>query len=459
MNAVEGTRMKTFSLVGIAARIVCSTVLCATSAVEVARAVDLVPHSLSRSREFVVYAKDGAMRGAVGTLGDDTKEAMLSALGEPDRWQIPIVVDLRAPEPGLPDARPPVRLTLAQTESGLKIELDLRTGEGGKGTRIRDELVRTVLVEMAYRGHGELGAGQTVTLPPPWLVEGFSAYVDNLEDGVSASMFAALLPTTETMPISDFLARDPTGMDSTSRMVYRAYSYNLLSLLLQDVEGGRAGMLAFIHDLPTLPADEARSAGVLAQHFPQLAGSPDGLEKWWTLGLARLASADQFHPFTVEATEQHLVSLLSFQSLPDPKKASATKNYTLDDYAEFTGHKQNRAMLEGTRRGLIELSGRASPLSRPIILGYQEVVNTLAQEHTKGVGQRLQALAEARKKVLKERENIADYLNWFEATQVPDQSGDFENYFRAARQLEHPKPVHRPDAISAYLDGLETEYR
>ena len=425
----------------------------------VSRAFDLMPHSLSRSRQFVVYAREGALRGAIGTLGDETKEAMLRALNQPDQWKIPVVVDLRAPEPGVPDARPPVRLTLAQTESGLKIELDLLTGEAGRGTRIREELVRAILLEWAYRDHGDLGVGRTVTLPPPWLVEGFSAYVDNLEDGVSASMFAALLPTTQTMPISEFLARDPTAMDSTSRAVYRAYSYNLVTLLLQDVEGGRAGMEAFIRDLPTLPPEEARSAGVLAQHFPPLAGSPDGLEKWWTLGLARLAAADQFHPYSVEETEQHLAPMLSFQSLPNPKKPAAPKTYTLDDYAEFSGHKQNRVLLEATRRGLVELSGRANPLSRPIIVGYQEVVAALAQERTKDVGQHLKALADARKKVLKQREDIADYINWFEATQVSEQSGDFENYFRTARQQEHSQAVHRPDAISAYLDGLEVEYQ
>lgn len=422
-------------------------------------ALDLMPRSFSRSRQFVVYAKQGALRGAVGTLGEDTKEELLRALNEPDHWQIPIVVDLREPEATMQDAHPPVRLSLAQTGSGLKIELDLLTGEAGRGTRIRDELVRTLLLELAYRDRIGQGAGQTFTVPPPWLVEGFSAYVDNVEDGVSASMFAALLPTTQALSITEFLARDPATMDSTSRAVYRAYSYNLVSLLLQDLEGGRAGMIAYIHDLPTLSADEARSAGVLAQHFPQLAGSPDGLEKWWTLGLARLAEADQFHPYSVEETEQHLLPLLSFQSLPDPKKPQAVKTYTLDDYADFSGHKQNRRLLEGTRRGLIELSGRANPLSRPIVLGYQELVENLAQEHTKGVEQRLQLLAAERKKVLKRREDISDYLNWYEATQMPEQSGAFENYFRAAHQVAHPRPVHRPDSISAYLDSLDMEYR
>ena len=451
--------MKKFSVLSQALQLLCAALLW-SGAASVSWALDSMPHSLSRSRQFVVYAKDGALRGAVGIVGEDTKEAMLHALGLEDEWKIPIVVDLRAPEPGLPDARPPVRLAFAQTGTGLKIELDLQLGDGARGTRIRDELVRTLLLEMAYRDHEQLGVGEAVTLPPPWLVEGFSAYVDNLEDGVSASMFAALLPTTETMSISDFLARNPATMDSTSRAVYRAYSYNLVSLLLQDVEGGRAGMLSFIYDLPKLPADEARSAGVLAQHFSQLAASPDGLEKWWTLGLARLASADQFHPYSVKETEEHLVPLLSFQSLPDPKKPTApTKTYTLDDFEEFSGHRRNRGLLEGTRRGLVELTGRANPLSRPIILGYQEVVQTLAQEHTKGVAARLQALADERKRVLKVRDGIADYLNWYEATQVPEQSGDFESYFQAAKQLEQPQTVHRPDAISAYLDGLEMEYQ
>ena len=451
--------MKKPGLLSLTTRLLCAVLLWSGLA-GTASALDIMPRSFSRSRQFVVYAKDGALRGAIGTVGEDTKEILLRALGQPDQWKDPIVVDLRAPEPGLPDARPPVRLALSQTPSGLKIELDLLLGEASRGTRIRDELVRALLLEMAYRDHGDLGVGQAVTLPPAWLVEGFSAYVDNVEDGVSARMFAALLPTTQTMPISDFLAKDPATMDSTSRAVYRAYSYNLVSLLLQDVEGGKAGMLAFIHDLPTLPAEEARSAGVLAQHFPQLAASPDGLEKWWTLGLARLAAADEFHPYSVPETEDHLVPLLSFQSLPDAKKPTApTKTYTLDDFAEFSGHKQNRGLLEGTRRGLIELSGRANPLSRPIIIGYQDVVQSLAAEHTKGVAQKLQLLADARKRVLKERDGIADYLNWYEATQAPDQSGDFETYFRTARQLEHPQTVHRPDAISAYLDELEAEYQ
>ncbi len=426
--------------------------------VQAGQPVDIMPRSFSRTRQFVVYARDSAVRNAVGTLGDDAKSELLRALGLPDDWKLPIVVDLRPPEPDMPDARAPSRLTLAQTGLGLKVELDLLLGEAGRGTRIRDELVRALLLEMAFRDHGELMAGVPYALPPPWLVEGFSAYIENVETGVSGSMFAALLPASQTLSISDFLARDPAKMDSTSHAVYRAYAFNLVSLLINEMEGGRAGMVAFIHDLATLPAEEARNAGVLSQHFPQLAGTPDSLEKWWMLGLARLASADLYQAYSVQETEDHIEQLLTFPGPADVKKTEG-KMYRLEDFEKFTPLKQNRQILEGTKAGLVLLTGRANPLSRPIVTSYQEVVDALMHNRTKGIAERLSELSLARKAVVKRREGIADYLNWYEATQMPDQSGAFEEYFRTARQAERPSVVHRPDAISAYLDEMDLEFR
>ena len=419
---------------------------------------DLMPHSVSRSRQFFVYARDSAVRNAVGTVGDETKSELLRALAVSDDWKLPIVVDMRVPDPGTPNDRPPARLILAQTGLGLKVELDLLLGEAGRGIRIRDELVRAMLLEMAYRDHRELMAGVGYALPPPWLVEGFSAYIENAETGVSARMYAALLPASQSLSISEFLTRDPAKMDSTSHAVYRAYAFNLVSLLVNEMEGGRAGMVAFIHDLSSLPAEEARSAGVLGQHFPQLAANPDSLEKWWTLGLARLAASDRFQAYTVQETDDHIEQLLSFPGPADAKKTSV-KTYRLSDFEKFTPLKQNKQMLEGTRAGLILLTGRANPLNRPIVMGYQEVVEELRHNHTKGVAEKLENLAQARKAVVKRREGIADYLNWYEATQMTDQSGAFEEYFRTARQVDRPQAVHRPDAISAYLDEMDMEYR
>ena len=423
------------------------------------RALDLVPHSFSRSKQFIVYSRDGALRGAVGTVGDETKHGILGMLGLRDEWKIPIVLDLRPPDPGLPGARPPVRLQLSQTGAGLKIELDLLTGEAGRGTRIQDELVRSVLLALAYQNSTGLPAGHSCTLPPPWLVEGLSAYLDNQENGVSASMFAALLPTLQTMASTDFLGKDPAGMDSTSRAVYRACAYNLVCLFLRELPGGRDELAAFVNDLPNTPQAAANSGETLGKYFPELAASPDALEKWWALALARLAAGDRFQMLTAEETERRLQALLTFPGPAKPKDAAPPKICTLADFREFTPLKQNARVLEGLRNGLVVLSGQASPVYHPIITGYQEVVAGLVRDRTKGVGERLRALEGLRRDALRQRDGIADYVNWYEATQVSTQSSAFNEYFHAARQFDTSQKIHRPDPISAYLDSLDTEFQ
>lgn len=423
-----------------------------------AAALDVLPRSFSRSKQFVVYAKDASLRGAVGSLGEDTKAALLSTLGLRDEWQIPIVIDLRAPEGSAPDNRPPVRWTLGQTGAGLKIELDLLIGEVSRGTHIRDELVRGLLLELAYRGHDRLRAGEGYTPPPPWLVVGLSAYLENMEDGVSASMFAALLPTTQALSITEFLSREPATMDSTSRAVYRAYAYNLVCLLLREMRGGRAGLVAFVQGLPDTTYDEARGAAALGRQFPELA-SPDSLDKWWTLGLARLSESDRFQVLSVRETEQRLEAALVVNAPADAKKKLPAQTYALKDYREFGERKHNKQLLEATREALAALTGQANPLYRQIVADYEGLVSLMIHGRTGNVDEKLQVLADQRRDALKYREEVADYMNWYEATQASTQSGSFEDYFHTVRQLDSGQSVHRPDAISVYLDALGTELR
>jgi hypothetical protein len=424
-----------------------------------ARGLDILPHSFSRSKQFVVYARDGAMRGGVGTLAEDVKTGLLNALNLRDEWKVPIVIDVRAPQPGLPDSRPPVQLSLAQTGVGLKIELDLLMGDVARNTRIQDELVRALLLELAYRDHPSLPAGKGYTAPPPWLVAGLSAYLSNEADGVSAHLLGALLPTTRGLPIDEFLGKDPATMDGTSRGVYQAYAYSLVCLLLQDMQGGHEALVAFIRDLPNTSDQEARTAAALGRHFPQLAGSPDSLEKWWTLGLARLAQSDHFEALSVEETDRRLDEVLSFRGPVGSESADNPHLETLADYRRLSGKKPNRKLLDGPRNGLLALSGQANPLYAQIILGYQRIIADLADRKFAGISDRLAALQISRHEVRNRQEQIADYMNWYEATQVTTRSDDFEDYFWAAQQVEANKRVHRPDAISSYMDSIENEFR
>jgi hypothetical protein len=426
----------------------------------VAQALDLLPRSVSRSRQFVIYAKESALRGAVGTVGEETKSGLLSALGLKDEWRIPIVIDLRYPEPGLPGARPSRQLMLAQTGVGLKIELHLMLGEAGHGNRIRDEIVRTVLLELAYRDYQSLPAGQDFNLPPAWLVEGFSAYLENQENGMSARLFAALLPTSQTMSLQEFLGKNPATMDSTSRSVYRAYAFTLVRLLLQELADGKAGLAAYIRDIPGAGMDSDKSAGALRSHFAELAASPDSLDKWWSLSLARLAASDEYQPYSVEESEKHLAAALAVVGSSNTELGQAPRVYALSDYKEFLPLKNVKQLLEPARRSLLELSARVNPLYQPIVYGYQEVIAILIKGKPNGIPEKLSLLETMREEARARKTAIDDYMNWYEATQMKTISGAFEEYLRAAKQLEASQQGRqRPDAISVYLDGLEMEFR
>ena len=52
---------------------------------------------------------------------------------------------------------------------------------------------------------------------------------------------------------------------------------------------------------------------------------------------------------------------------------------------------------------------------------------------------------------------MADYLNWFEATQAAEPSGMFAGYMKAAAPSTEREERKR-DAISIYLDVLETQF-
>lgn len=436
-------------------RIACALLL--LSGVPVLRAADLLPKSFSRSKQFVVYAADGAMRGGIGSVAEETKTGVLEALGLTDQWKLPIVIDLRYPDASMPGSRPPSRLLLGQTGAGLKVEIDLLLGEAGRANRIRDELVRAILLELAYRDYATLPAGQTYNQPPAWLVEGISAYLESEDNGVSASLFAALLPASQTLSLEEFLDRNPTTLDSTSHAIYRAYAFTLVRLLVQDLPGGKAGLASYVHDLPGVALESERGAGALRSHFAELASSADSLDKWWSVSLARVAASDQFQAFTPEETDRRLTAALTFQ-LPE-KDGKEAKPSAIAAYRDVVPLKARKLILKPMQQALLDLSARANPLLRPQVEEYQLIVAQLIRGKAGGLDERLQKLAAQRAQALTRKSSIDDYLNWYEATQMKTASGAFDSYFRAAREIKAAQETRRPDAVSAYLDGLELEFR
>jgi hypothetical protein len=81
----------------------------------------------------------------------------------------------------------------------------------------------------------------------------------------------------------------------------------------------------------------------------------------------------------------------------------------------------------------------------------------LARGKRRGIARRLTRLQITREKLTARMSDVDDYMNWFEATQLPARSGVFTDYLRAASQPRATAP-RRGDPISVYLDALEDQF-
>ena len=102
------------------------------------------------------------------------------------------------------------------------------------------------------------------------------------------------------------------------------------------------------------------------------------------------------------------------------------------------------------------LIGTAHPVLRPIAREYLQIVTLLARGKRRGIAKRLSQLNATRKPLALRMGEIDDYMNWFEATQMETQSGDFKDYLNAANRSQVSVPRRR-DPLSIYLDALEDQ--
>ena len=107
---------------------------------------------------------------------------------------------------------------------------------------------------------------------------------------------------------------------------------------------------------------------------------------------------------------------------------------------------------------LSNLLQQAHPLLRPVVLEYQRIFTELAAGKTRHINEALHDVASYRGLIVDRMDKIEDYLNWYEATQTPEQSGAFDDFLQGAKAMEKWTPPKRNDAISTYIDQLQREF-
>src|SRR4030095_11244167 len=227
-------------------------------------------------------------------------------------------------------------------------------------------------------------------------------------------------------------------------MLYRACSFALVQLLVDGIEG-RTRLARYIDSLSNTSKDPFSN---LKARFPLLAGNA---EKTWQSALTQTSGAQNYQLLTFIQSERRLDELL---------RAKIPNNEKSLDWSELARRKASaaeKAALNELARTLLLFFSQANPVLRPVAREYQQMAALLARGKRRGIAKRLTRLQNTREQLTARMSDVDDYMNWFEATQLPARTGLTADYRRAASQPQAIGPRRR-DPISVYLDTLEDQF-
>ena len=405
--------------------------------------------TISRSKQFVVYCEDAPLRRQVASLTEEIKTDVLELLGESgDRWKIPILITL-APSAG--QTRQAVIFQMVATPDGTKINIDAEIGANPAAVNLRRQIVRAVLLEISRRERPAIRGNEAFLEPPWWLVDGSIEIFRRRDFGVDSDLFRRLVENNKMPPIEQFLGLRADGLGATAQAIDAACAMGLVQLLIEQ-PNGRANLGRLVRRWPDTGSDPMAA---LKKDFPSLAEGTASLQKWWTLNLARFAASDRFRGLSLKETDKQLGALLEIELAID--KAGTRKTFAIADYAQFMKLPNARAVLTARKQAIFTLGAQANALLRPVVSDYEEIVSLILRGKTQKLAARLENIEAYRTTVLNRMDQIADYLNWYEATQFGTRTNEFDSYLKAANEASREE-THRFDPISRYLDLMEKEY-
>ncbi len=414
-----------------------------------AGAIDPRQHSDSSSKQFSIFCEDVPLRMRVVSFAEEVKQEVLRLLEEGDFWKAPIVIAIEPASVARPE-EPPARVRLVESLPGFKVAIDVKIGDDPSAVHLQRQIIRALYLEYAYRQVGVKG-GMAFREAPWWVIEGTIELMRQRETGANSDLFKRLIETNKLPPIESFLAERPEDMGATVRAVDQALAGCLVQLLVAQ-PNGRACFSRFIRAWPRSDGDPV---ALLKKEFPTLVTDEAALQKWWTLNLARFAAANRHQGLTAEETEKQLTPLLSIEF--PVGKSGEKKTFGIGDFGQYLQLPASRPALTERHTSIIALSTRANALYRPVLAEYEQAYALLVKGKARGVRERLTRVEQYRATVLRRTVEIADYLNWFEATQMGVRSNTFDEYLKTANEVsEQEKKPSGP--VARYLDELEREY-
>ncbi len=406
------------------------------------RGLELSKHTVSPSGQFVVYGADDATRGALSELAERIKANFLSVLKRRDAWKIAVVVNLQSRAVNLPEV-PATDLRFSQTETGVKLQLNLAVSAKTDPPIIERAIARVIVIEMIYRNQGAVVAGDVYVEPPSWLVNGLLASAPN---GDRAELIGVLSTPGRETSLTEFLNQRPETLDSSGRQIYRAYSFVLVQMLI-DSPNGRSRLGHYIDNLAFATNDPNAD---LRAAFPEVRD----FDNAWKTKIADLKTGADRDLLTFSQTEEKLNELLQTNFASTDR---GHESVSLESFSHTKPNPIQRRTLQEFSQQLLLLATRSNPVLRPIIQDYQRVADEVVLGRKRRIEKRLAELSSLHTKLAARMNDVEDYLNWFEAAKLETPSGMFDNYLQATTSIEMQKP-RRKDALSVYLDAMEMEF-
>jgi hypothetical protein len=172
--------------------------------------------------------------------------------------------------------------------------------------------------------------------------------------------------------------------------------------------------------------------------------------------VARLSEHQTYQLLTFAESERRLDELLQIKISDGSSNRGRPKPANLSDISRRKLSAEEKAAVNHMSQGLLLLVGTAHPVLRPVAREYQQIAALLMRGKRRGITKRVSYLDGIRKELAARMGDIDDYMNWFEATQMENQSGAFNDYLKTANQSQLSAPRRR-DPLSVYLDALEDQ--
>ncbi|MBU6181943.1 MAG: hypothetical protein KGR46_03940 [Verrucomicrobia bacterium] len=391
------------------------------------------PKNAVQGDGFLAYSQNRSQARSLVRRAEAVQQGFTRLTGIESSKAKPVIIQtIDSSATGSPSA---VARVFETDGGGFKVQVDVQ-GSGGSGGIFETEVARALLLQ-AMLAEKPPRAGKAFPQPPEWFVEGLAEFVRDRNGTLPPGVDAAILGNKNPPELPRFLSEKTSRMDATTLLLYRVQAAALLRALSKQ-DGSREKIAGWIVS-PSFPDSDLAS---ILEAFPDLKGEDGLLARLWTLEIARASMPPKLSSLSVQATEESLAKALGDSKASDDPPIAES----------LPARARERGGPHAMRQIEIELLGlefRSHPLLRPVVSEYRQIAALLARKPKAKVAKRLEENTAVRSLLVERDRQTADYLNWFEATQVNE---SVDPLLEQTRELSIPP---KKDPLTLYLDAFE----